>query len=222
MSRVHILVAGNIGAGKSTLVEALARRFGWHPLFEPAAINPYLDDFYRDMRAWAFHSQVFFLTHRLCLHRQAEGLSGVVIQDRSLYEDAEIFVETLYLQGHMNERDYRTYRDLYETIRDLLRPPDAVIYLRASVETLLARIAQRGRENEREISPAYLEALNRRYEAWMQGWDLSPVLVVPADHVDFVAEPAWLETIAHQVQGLVQNGGRREHRLLPLSFPAVP
>ncbi len=216
MEKAHILVAGNIGAGKSTLVEALARRFGWHPLFEPAAVNPYLDDFYRDMRTWSFHSQVFFLTHRLRLHRQAARHPGVVVQDRSLYEDAEIFAETLYRQGHMEARDYRTYRDLYETVRDMLRPPDAVIYLQASVPTLLQRIARRGRAFEQDIAPAYLEELNRRYEAWIADLDFCPVLVVPADRVDFVAEPGWLEHIARHLLALLQGNGHRVHRVLPV------
>ncbi len=193
--QAHILVAGNIGAGKSTLVRALAQRFGWTPLFEPAAVNPYLKDFYKDMRRWSFHSQIFFLTHRLRIHQEAAHHPGIVIQDRSLYEDAEIFAETLYRQGHMSPRDYQTYRSLYEAVRALVRPPDLVVYLRASVSTLLARIAQRGREYERNISPAYLQELNTRYEAWIRDFHLCPVLIIPADEVDFVAHPQWLERI---------------------------
>lgn len=193
--KAHILVAGNIGAGKSTLVQTLAEQFGWTPLFEPAAVNPYLADFYADMRRWSFHSQIFFLTHRLRIHQEAVRHPGIVIQDRSIYEDAEIFVETLYHQGHMSARDYKTYRALYETLQELIPPPDLVVYLRASVPTLLARIARRGRAYERNISPLYLEELNLRYEAWIQRFHLCPVMIIPADEVDFVTHPQWLEQI---------------------------
>lgn len=205
----HVLIAGNIGAGKSTLVQALSQTFGWTPLFEPAAENPYLADFYRDMRRWAFHSQVFFLIHRARLHRQAAATPGIVVQDRSLYEDAEIFARTLYEQGHMHPRDYATYCALYETLRDLLRPPDLVVYLQASVSTLLARIARRGRDYERNIPPDYLTHLNRRYEEWVQSFTLAPVLVIPADRVDFVAEPIWLDPIARHIRRMLEHAPTR-------------
>ncbi len=216
MPTAHILVAGNIGVGKSTLVQALAQRYGWTPLLEPAALNPYLEDFYRDMRRWSFHSQVFFLTHRLRLHQRAQTLPGVVVQDRSLYEDAEIFAETLYRQGHMTDRDYRTYRALYETVRDLIPPPDVVVYLRASVPTLLQRIARRGRAYERQIAPAYLDQLNRRYEAWIRAFRRAPVLIIPADQVDFVEEPRWLERI-HQHLLRVLDRAPEEPWLMPVT-----
>lgn len=216
MPKAHILVAGNIGVGKSTLVQALAEKYGWTPLPEPAALNPYLEDFYQDMCRWSFHSQVFFLTHRLRLHQQAQNLPSIVVQDRSLYEDAEIFVETLYRQGHMSERDYRTYRALYETVRALIPPPDAVVYLRASVPTLLQRIARRGRAYEQDISPAYLYQLNQRYEAWIRSFRQAPVLIIPADQVDFVAQPGWLERI-HQHLWRVLRLAPTEPWLLPVT-----
>jgi deoxyadenosine/deoxycytidine kinase len=141
-----VAVAGNIGVGKSTLVEMLCVRLGWEPFFEPVTENPYLADFYADMDAWSFHSQIFFLTHRLRIHYNLAQHPSSVVQDRSVYEDAEIFAQNLFLQGHIEYRDYKTYRELYETSMQLLPPPDLVVYLRASVPTLLNRIAYRGRD----------------------------------------------------------------------------
>jgi deoxyadenosine/deoxycytidine kinase len=145
-----VAVAGNIGVGKSTLVEKLCEKLKWEPYYEPVAENPYLKDFYADMDTWAFHSQVFFLTHRLRSHRDLMEFPASVVQDRSVYEDAEIFARNLYLQGHINERDYATYRKLFDLFITLLPHPDLVVYLRASVETLQARIAQRGRDIEQD------------------------------------------------------------------------
>ncbi len=203
-----VVIAGNIGVGKSTLVDLLSRRLGWQPFYEPVAENPYLADFYRDMRAWAFHSQVFFLAHRLRIHHQLLEYPTSVVQDRSVYEDAEIFARNLYLQGHMAERDWETYRRLYESMLTFLPAPDLVVYLRASVPTLLKRIAMRGRDYERSISPEYLSQLNRLYEEWLENFSLSPVLVVPADELDFVANPEDLQVIVGGLeQALSANGG---------------
>jgi len=195
-----VAVAGNIGVGKSTLVEMLCNSLGWQPFFEPVAENPYLADFYKDMRAWSFHSQVFFLTHRLRAHHQLALHPTSVIQDRSVYEDAEIFAQNLFLQGNINERDYATYRGLYETLVEFLPPPDLVIYLRASVATLQARIRQRDRYYERGISPDYLSGLNSLYENWISSFKLCPVLTVPADDLDFVAHPGHLRLIVRKVE----------------------
>ncbi len=203
-----VVIAGNIGVGKSTLVDLLSRHLGWQPFYEPVAENPYLADFYRDMRAWAFHSQVFFLAHRLRIHHQLLEYPTSVVQDRSVYEDAEIFARNLYLQGHMAERDWETYRRLYESMLTFLPAPDLVVYLRASVPTLLKRIAMRGRDYERSISPEYLSQLNRLYEEWLENFSLSPVLVVPADKLDFVANPEDLQVIVGSLeQALSANGG---------------
>jgi deoxyadenosine/deoxycytidine kinase len=196
----YLVLAGNIGAGKSTLVELLADRLGYRPYFEPVAENPYLADFYGDMKRWAFHSQVFFLTHRTRMHRALMDDSSSVVQDRSLYEDAEVFARNLYQQGNMSSQDWETYLELYRTISSLLPPPDLVVYLRCSVPTLRRRIAKRGRGFEASIADEYLDGLNRLYESWIEGFELSPVLVVPGDRLDFVAESKDLGAIAATIE----------------------
>ena len=208
-----VVVAGNIGVGKSTLVDKLCTVMGCTPFYEPVTENPYLADFYRDMRTWAFHSQIFFLTHRLRSHHELSQHSNSVIQDRSVYEDAEIFAHNLYLQGHIHPRDYQTYRELYQTLVDFLPHPDLVIYLRASVPTLLNRIARRGRDYERSIPADYLSSLNILYENWIADFTLCPVLTVPADAIDFVAHPGQLNLIASKVQEKLT--GKEEVYFLP-------
>jgi len=195
-----VAVAGNIGVGKSTLVEMLCRKLEWEPFYEPVADNPYITDFYRNMDAWSFHSQIFFLTHRLRIHQQIARSTASVIQDRSIYEDAEVFAQNLYLQGYLNERDHATYHDLYLTLTESIPSPDLIIYLRANTSTLLRRISLRGRDYERGITHEYLQQLNDLYERWMSSWTLSPVLTVPADSLDFVLNPDHLELIASKVQ----------------------
>lgn len=195
-----VAVAGNIGVGKSSLVNLLCEKLSWAPFYEPVAENPYLADFYSDMRAWAFHSQIFFLTHRLRAHRQLTEHPTSAIQDRSVYEDAEVFAENLYRQGLIGPRDYRSYRELYEVLTEFLPPPDLVIYLRASAETLMHRISQRGRDYERQITPEYLNQLNELYEEWIARFSLCPVLTVPADDLDFVANSGHLTLIVSKVQ----------------------
>ena len=194
-----VAVAGNIGVGKSTLVSMLCGQMGWQPFFEPVGENPYLVDFYKDMRLWSFHSQIFFLTRRLRLHRQLVDHPTSAIQDRSVYEDAEVFALNLFRQGLMDERDYLSYRELYQVLSEFLPPPDLVIYLRASVETLQKRIASRGRDYERTITPAYLVQLNTLYEEWIDHFGLCPVLTVPADDLDYVAHPGHLQLIVQKV-----------------------
>jgi deoxyadenosine/deoxycytidine kinase len=195
-----VAVAGNIGVGKSTLVEMLCVRMGWEPFYEPVAENPYLADFYKDMDAWSFHSQVFFLSHRLRSHYQLSQHPDSVVQDRSVYEDAEIFAQNLYLQGHISKRDYQTYRDLYETTMRFLPPPDLVIYLRASVPTLMHRISRRGRTYEQTISADYLGGLNNLYETWIDNFTLCPILAVPGDDLDFVSHPGHLRLVLEKIQ----------------------
>ena len=194
-----IAIAGNIGVGKSTLTRLLCEFYLWEPFYEAVDDNPYLADFYQDMKTWAFHSQVFFLSRRLSHHRQIIERPGTVVQDRSVYEDAEVFARNLYEQGSMSERDYGSYHDLYETVIGILPPPDLVIYLRASVPTLVDRIRKRGRDYEQNISSGYLERLNRYYEEWMDHFKLCPVLTIPTDDLDFVANDGHLELISARV-----------------------
>ena len=200
-----IAVAGNIGVGKSTLVELLSENMHWTPFFEPVAENPYLADFYEDMPAWGFHSQIYFLMRRLRIHRKLMGESGSVIQDRSVYEDAEIFAHNLYLQDAIKERDYATYQELYQVLVEFLPPPDLIIYLRASVSTLLDRISMRDRSYERSISASYLANLNDLYERWVAGFNLCPILTVQCDNLDYVAKPQHLTIIADKVNDILMG-----------------
>ncbi len=194
-----IAVAGNIGVGKSTLTALLCEALGWDAFYEAVDDNPYLADFYQDMRQWSFHSQIFFLSRRLRHHRQLLDRPGIVVQDRTVYEDAEIFAENLYRQGHMAERDYNTYRELYEAMTLFLPPPDLVVYLRASVPTLQKRIRMRGRDFEQEVPAEYLEQLNQLYEEWLERFSLGPVLTVPSDNLDFVKYNSHMELIAAKI-----------------------
>jgi deoxyadenosine/deoxycytidine kinase len=195
-----VAVAGNIGVGKSTLVELLCDHLEWDPFFEPVTENPYLADFYKDMQTWSFHSQVFFLTHRLRAHHQLLDHPTSVIQDRTVYEDAEIFARNLYNQNLIHERDYNTYRELYNVLTQFLPPPDLVIYLRASVPTLVDRIAHRGRDYERQITSVYLAQINELYEAWIANFNLCPVLTVPADDLDYVTYSDHLDLVVQKVE----------------------
>ena len=196
----YVVLAGNIGSGKTTLVRMMCERLGWKPYFEPVTENPYLEDFYRDMSRWAFHSQVFFLTHRVRSHHALMDDPWSVVQDRSLYEDAEVFARNLYIHGRMSERDWGTYRELYRTVITLLPPPNLVVYLRASVPTLKRRIAQRGRGFEANITEEYLGELNALYEEWIGGFDLAPVLALASDHLDFVGKPKDFQAIVSEVE----------------------
>jgi deoxyadenosine/deoxycytidine kinase len=183
---MYVAIAGNIGSGKSTLTALLAEAFGFRPVYEAVSENPYLEDFYRNMAAYAFHSQVFFLARRVRQHLLEVNGQDRVVQDRTLYEDAFVFARHLHREGYLSERDWRTYLDLFQSLAPALRKPDLLLYLRASLPTLKRRIAKRGRPFEREIPDHYLLGLNRLYEELVAGWDLSPVHVVEADRVDFV------------------------------------
>lgn len=195
-----VAVAGNIGVGKSSLTQLLGERLGWQPFFEAVDENPYLQDFYDDMAQWSFHSQVYFLSRRLQHHRKLLDHPGHVIQDRSIYEDAEIFAKNLHLQGKLSERDYRCYRDLYEGIGAFLPPPHLLIYLQAPVGVLAERIAMRGRDYERQISIDYLAQLNRLYDEWVESWQTCPVFLIPTATLDFVHRPEDLDHIVAELQ----------------------
>ncbi|MCA9546766.1 MAG: deoxynucleoside kinase [Myxococcales bacterium] len=186
--RKYIAVAGNIGAGKSTLVDFLRYRFDLTPFFEPNEHNPFIERFYGDMKRWAFHSQVFFLTHKFKIHRELATHSGTVVQDRTIYEDAEIFAEHLYRSRRMTRSEYETYRELYEGIIQTLRPPDLMIYLRAEVRTVKKRIRLRGRPEEQSLPRNYLSRLHTLYEEWFARYDLGPTLVIPVDSLDYIQD----------------------------------
>lgn len=187
-SRKFIAIAGNIGAGKTELTDFLCRRYGLKPFYEPNDQNPYLSDFYADMRTWAYRSQLFFLTHKFRLHLALQDEPGAVIQDRTIYEDAEIFARNLFRQRLIEKRDFDTYWELYQSIKRALRPPDLMIQLRCPVRTLRQRIRSRGRSFEQDIPAEYLRRLNRLYEDWFAGYDLSPVLVLETDKLDYLTD----------------------------------
>ncbi len=195
-----IAIAGNIGVGKSTLVELLSQRLGWEPFIEGVVDNPYLADFYADMASWSFHSQIFFLSRRLRDLRRLMDFPKTVVQDRSVYEDAEIFAKNLYRQGLMRERDWMCYLELYQALTELLPPPALVVYLQASVATLQQRIALRGRDYEKKIVPDYLAQLNTLYEEWIANFSHCPVLIVPADRLDFVGNDDHLRLVLMKIQ----------------------
>jgi deoxyadenosine/deoxycytidine kinase len=203
--KYFVAVAGNIGAGKSSLAAGLAHKLGWEAFFEPVEENPYLADFYQDMQRWGFHSQVFFLSRRLSHYRGLLDRPGSVIQDRSVYEDAEVFARNLYRQGYMSERDWQSYHDLYGAVTNLLPPPNLVVYLQTSVPTLVKRIQQRGRDLERTITPDYLTQLNELYEQWIAGFNLCPVLTVTTDDFDFAHDTAHLDQIAQRITERLQG-----------------
>jgi len=212
MTKYFITIAGNIGVGKSTLVQLLSERMGWDPVFEAVAENPYLADFYLDMRRWAFQSQIFFLSRRIQQHHTLLQQSSSIIQDRSVYEDAEIFARNLYEQGDMSQRDWSCYLDLYKTLTMLLQPPDLVIYLKASVATLRRRISQRGRTYEQGIEEDYLSRINTLYDGWATNFNHSPVLIIDTNNLNYVQYEEHLEQIWQKI----------EYRLKGKDFLALP
>lgn len=186
----YIAVAGNIGCGKSTLVDFICRTYGVEPFFEPNAKNPYLKDFYADMKRWAFHSQIYFLAHKFRIHQELERQRkvGTVVQDRTIYEDAEIFAAHLYRRRAINKRDWGVYEDMYRSILQALEPPDLMIYLKASVRTVRKRIRLRGRPEEQAIPLSYLRSLNELYEDWFAKYDRSPTIVLETDRLDYLTD----------------------------------
>ncbi len=186
--RRYIAVAGNIGAGKSSLVGFLCKRYELEPYFEPNDANPYLDDFYTHMSRYAFHSQMYFMGVKLMLHRELDACNRSVIQDRTIWEDAEIFAENLYQSRIMDKRDYFTYRNLYESVCDTLRPPDLLIYLNCNQRTTRHRIKKRGRDMEQNIPTSYLKQLQKLYDNWIERYDLSPMVMFRTDKLDYTTD----------------------------------
>ena len=198
---MYVAIAGNIGVGKSSLTHILSDRYRLRPLYEAVDENPYLEDFYADMPRYAFHSQMFFLATRLQQHLRDVNPAERVIQDRTVYEDAAIFARNLFEEDVMDGRDHASYCRMYEAISAALRPPDLLVYLRASVPTLRKRIALRGREYEARIADGYLRRLNRLYEEWVGGFDLCDVIVVETDELDFVHDRRDLNRVLETVEG---------------------
>lgn len=183
---MFVVVAGNIGSGKTTLTKKLSERLGWKPHFESVQDNPYLADFYKDMSRWSFPLQVYFLTHRFNTHKEIETLPASSIQDRSIYEDANIFARSLFDQGKLDARDYENYRNLYESMIQYLSPPTLMIFLRRSIPKLQDRIQQRGRDYEQAIPVEYLTSLNEYYDEWYANYNLGKSLIVDTDELDFL------------------------------------
>ena len=203
MTKRLLLIAGNIGAGKTSLTERLGARLGWHTAFESVAENPYLPDFYADMRTWSFHLQVFFLGHRAEQHLEMAAHPKSVIIDRSIYEDAHIFARALHHLGNLNERDYLAYRRLYRLIVASLPAPSLLIYLKAPVPVLVERIRRRGRGIESGITAEYLGLLDSFYDEWLASFDLCPVLTIHSADLDFVHRAKHLDIVIQRIQDIL-------------------
>ena len=204
--RQAIAIAGNIGAGKSTLVEFLSRTYGISPYYEPSEDNPYLPDFYRDMKRWSFHSQLYFLSNKFRIHQELDQMPGLVVLDRTIFEDAEIFATALHDMKHMDDRDWETYSNFYRSILDAIQPPDLMIYLRCSMRTLRKRIKLRGRAMEQDVPLAYLKRLERLYEAWIGSYDLSEVLILETDNLDYIHDLVHRLDVMERIEAMLPPG----------------
>lgn len=202
---MHIAIAGNIGSGKTTLTELLAHHYNWEPHFEDADENPYLSDFYEDMPRWAFNLQVYFLNSRFSSVQRIRAMDKSVIQDRTIYEDAYIFAPNLYDMGLMNRRDFDNYESLFELMSSLVQPPDLLVYLRASIPTLVNQIQLRGRSYENNIRLDYLKRLNERYEAWIQSYKKGKLLIIDSNNIDFIQNKADLSMIIDKVDAEIHG-----------------
>lgn len=186
MATKYIAVAGNVGVGKSSLVQFLCEHFDLKPFFEPNDLNPFLPLFFKNMKRWAFHSQMHFLTHKFRIHRELDSYNGTVVQDRSIYEDAQIFAYNLYRQGSMTKEEWRTYCDLYEVMSGVIKPPDLLIYLTCPLGTIKKRIARRGRGFEKNFPDEYIKRLGRYYKRWISKYSFSPVLEISTANLDYI------------------------------------
>jgi len=202
---MHIAIAGNIGAGKTTLTKLLAKHYKWEAQLEDVVDNPYLDDFYNQMERWSFNLQVYFLNSRFRQVLQIRKSGKDIIQDRTIYEDAHIFAPNLHAMGLMTNRDYENYKSLFDLMESLVHGPDVLIYLRSSIPNLVSQIHKRGRDYENSISIDYLSRLNERYEAWIHGYDKGKLLIIDVDNLDFVENPEDLGTIINTIDAEI-NG----------------
>ena len=195
---MHIGIAGNIGCGKTTLTTLLAKHYKWIPRFENVEFNPYLEDFYKDMSRWAFNLQIYFLNKRFKDVVEISQSNECIVQDRTIYEDAQIFAPNLYEQGYMTDRDFENYQSLFKLMMSLVQKPDLLIYVRASIATLVHQIQKRGREYEASIRIDYLQGLNDKYEAWIQSYD-GNLLVIDGDELKFSEDPAAFDEVTRQI-----------------------
>jgi len=202
---MHVAIAGNIGAGKTTLTNLLAKHYKWEPHFESVDENPYLDDFYSEMERWSFNLQVFFLNSRFRQILELRKSGKKIIQDRTIYEDAHIFAPNLHAMGLMTNRDFSNYSSLFELMENLVTPPDLLIYLRANISTLVGQIHKRGREYESTISIDYLSRLNERYEAWITKYTKGKLLIIDVDNLNFVDNPEDLGHIIDRVDAQIHG-----------------
>jgi deoxyadenosine/deoxycytidine kinase len=196
---MHIAVAGNIGSGKTTLTGLLSRHFGWKPHYEDVDENPYLDDFYNDMQRWSFNLQIYFLNTRFNHILEIKKSDNTIIQDRTIYEDAYIFAPNLHSMGLMSTRDFENYFTLFNLISSLIEPPDLVLYLKASVPTLVRQIEKRGRKYEDGIRIDYLKKLNERYDSWAEAYNLGKILYIDVDNLNFIDKPEDLSVVIDKV-----------------------
>ena len=202
---MHVAIAGNIGAGKTTLTKLLAKHYKWTPHFESVDENPYLDDFYGEMERWSFNLQVFFLNSRFRQVLELRKSGKNIIQDRTIYEDASIFAPNLHAMGLMTNRDFNNYASLFELMENLVTPPDLLIYLRGSIEKLVGQIHKRGRDYENTISIDYLSRLNERYEAWVSQYSKGKLLVIDIDNLNFVDNPEDLSSIIERIDAQIHG-----------------
>jgi len=202
---MHVAIAGNIGAGKTTLTKLLAKHYKWEAQLEDVVDNPYLDDFYNQMERWSFNLQVYFLNSRFRQVLQIHQSGKDIIQDRTIYEDAHIFAPNLHAMGLMTNRDFNNYSSLFELMESLVKGPDLLIYLRSSIPNLVKQIHKRGRDYENSISIDYLSRLNERYEAWIHGYDKGKLLIIDVDKLDFVVNPEDLGNIINKIDAEI-NG----------------
>lgn len=207
--RKFIAIAGNIGTGKSTLLEFLTRSYDISPFYEPNDANPYLPDFYKDMKRWAFQSQLYFLSNKFRIHQEADRLPGVVIQDRTIFEDAEIFATALHQMRKIDKRDWETYQAFYQNILRAINPPDLMIYLHCPMRTLRQRIRLRGRRMEQDIPLAYLKRLQRLYDEWIGTYSLGEILVLDTGKLDFVNDLVDRQDVRERIESLLPAALKR-------------
>ena len=202
---MHIAIAGNIGAGKTSLTELLAKHYAWEAHFKDVIDNPYLDDFYNHMERWSFNLQIYFLKSRFQQFLNIKNGKKTIVQDRTIYEDAHIFAPNLKSMGLMNQRDFKNYQELFELMESLIKGPDLLIYLRSSIPNLVNKIHKRGREFENSISIDYLSRLNERYEAWTSTYDKGKIIIIDVDDIDFVENKEDLNKIISKVDKAIIN-----------------